>query len=204
MPASVRLVLVLVLGAGACGCGPAPGVRVEGKPAPPCSVNGMLFRDTPAETFEQCGRTSDPIDEEVADCTQAAIEAKRAFVAQLETARPTPAHLRPALVGAQFGGRYELRIYSEGERTPVELVRSSATRPSLSMLPTLAGRIRCVQSDAPPDPTDSGWRDLDDEGLHKLHAGECLEWFDEAAWQRQPWTLRYDASARVDCSLASR
>jgi hypothetical protein len=160
----------------------------------------MLFRDTPATSFEQCGRTSLPAEGEVGRCIEAAIAAQRPFVAQLATPRPVPAHRRPALVGAEFDGRYQVRQYigdeRRGERSTMTPTRSGPKTTELSFIGELGG-LRCELSDAPPDAEDPGWRRLDER--HRFHAGRCLEWFDAAAWKRAPWDARFDPDLRLAC-----
>jgi hypothetical protein len=201
---AIRLVWALV----AFGCGaPTPGVRTgEDAPAPPCSINGMLFRDTPSTEFTQCGKAAAPFSGEVLACMKSAMSERRPFVVLMETPGLVPASRNPALVGAEFEGEFALRMYAvsgdgAGGRDPVDLLLTSPDAEAVQMQVALGETRHCVLAEAPPDPTDSGWVNVDQNGRHRFHAGKCLEWFDAAAWKDQPWALRFDSSAQLACAF---
>lgn len=108
---------------------PSPAVP-EQPAAPPCSVEGMLLRDTPIRTFEyRCPRTLLPPEGEVARCIANSIAAERPFVTELVMPKAMPPHEQPLLVGATFNGHYEVRIYQESQRSMSPATQERAREP---------------------------------------------------------------------------
>lgn len=199
-PALLAVVLVMI------GCkGSTPGVRDdEAGPAPPCSINGMLFRDTPATEFTQCGKASPPFEGEVLECMKSAMADERPFVVSIETPSLVPASRNPALVGAPFQAGFRLRTYAApeeglGRRDPVALILTSPDTTRVEMNVSIGKTRHCMLGKAAPDANDPRWVDVNADGRHRFHAGKCLEWFDAAAWKDQPWVSRFDASAQLAC-----
>lgn len=205
LPQLVGLILIM----SACGSETPPTSSgapesEEAGPAQPCSINGMLFRDTAAVEFKQCGEAAFPVEGEVAACMRIAMESKAPFVVLLKTARPTPAFMRPALVGADFGGRYQLRMYvsdvgGTGRRTNMNMVMTDATSQQLSFMNADNLGAECVMSEAQPAAQDQGWANVDAKGEHRFNPRSCVEWFDAAAWATQPWDSKFSEAARVAC-----
>jgi hypothetical protein len=199
-----ELALVLGLVFTCVGCRAKVGEHDEDRPAPPCSVNGMLFRDTPATDFERCGESELPLRGEVGECVKAAVAAKRPFVVELKPLGPSLVRAQSAIVGAQFDGSYGVRSYlgdpREGQRSAVELGVAAPGSPELVVRSDLESVLRCVQGADLPDADDPGWRALGPERRHMFHPGDCVEWFDDAQWQEQPWALGHHADQRLECA----
>jgi hypothetical protein len=201
------LVLALAVSA-AGGCRAKVAERDEAGPAAPCSVNGMLFRDTLATEFERCGVAELPLTGEVAECVKAAVQAQRPFVVELKLPRRLSlGRAQAAIVGAEFEGGYALRSYlgseQEGERSTMDLIVTSPRASELALVPAAKPTLRCVQSEAPPAANDPGWRasaPAGPAGRHRFHPGRCLEWFDDAQWERQPWALAHDGERHLECA----
>lgn len=199
--AALGLLAAACSGPRACGTEAQRDTVAEDEPARPCSVNGMLFRDTPDTDFRRCGRSRLPIDGEVADCVREASEAEQPFVVELAFPGVGPQR-RPALVGAHFDGEYALRTYvsrtdQSGERTPVELV---IPRPGSRALATMATQLRpfrCQLSAKAPPGDDWEVNPSNAEGL--INRAQCREWFDERAWRRSPWNSSFAAGAVLRC-----
>lgn len=188
----------------ACGGNKAGVPASEDAPAPPCSVNGMLFRDTPDTKFEQCGTASPPFDGEVLECMRKAMLEPRPFVVAIETPTLVPASRGPALVGAHFDGEFALRMYSfvdegVGERSPVELMLMSSEVDEVSLNMPLDQARRCTMTEQRPDPAAANWVDVNGDGKWLFDGTGCAEWFDGRAWKEQPWSVRHDASAQMRC-----
>ena len=127
----VGYVILSLLCSSACGNGEAEpsalALQVEDGPAPPCSVNSMLIRDTSSSEFKTCAESSIPLSGEAAICVKDAVEQGEPFTMMLKTGRPTPVGIRPTLVGATYQGEYRLRMYMQsgpgrGERSAMELL----------------------------------------------------------------------------------
>ena len=191
----------------ALGCGAKPEGRAESEreaasedgPAPPCSLNGMLFRDTPDTKLERCGSSGMPLDRAATRCIREAGEGEQPFVLVLEPAGMAKlSGLDIALVGAHFGGDYALRMYTElgageGERQAVSLMLTDPSSQELALMPT-GSPLRCSTGAEPPD---ASHRPVAGVDAHRFDASACSEWIDAAA--NLGWVFGYDPAHVLDC-----
>lgn len=203
---SVLVVLALGLA-----CSGEPGCtgskHVEGPPARPCSINGMLFRDTPDVDFQQCGSSSLPLDGEVVACVKAALADQRPFVVQISGGGFDPRGDGPALVGAHFEGGYGVRMYiargdTQGERTELQFVVTNPGSETLSTTVTNLKPYRCRMETQMPQGDD--WVHADEHARRMVDAQDCVEWFDETQWRRQPWDSRHEAASVLRCGAEAK
>lgn len=203
MEASVygRTALVTLIACMVSCKGNAPGLQSEADPAPPCSLNGMLFRDTPDTNFERCGSSGLPLSDAVSRCIQKASAAEKPFVVELEANRLSRlSGYQIAMAGAHFGKeqRYEVRMYtelsaSEGQREGVDLVLTSPTS-GVELMPDMGSTLTCSHGDAPPH---GDFEPVAGVEQHRFHAGSCREWIDAKA--NIAWVFHYDPAHVLDC-----
>lgn len=146
------------------------------------------------------------MDGEAADCAREAATAEAPFVVELAFPGAAPQR-QPALVGAHFGGRYQLRTYVSrtdqvGERTPVELVVPQPGSEALATMATQLRPLRCQMSAKPPE--GGTWELVEGRPHARRDVEACREWFDEGAWHRSPWASTYDEGAVLDCAVSVR
>ncbi len=214
MSAARVSLVVLALGGLACSSkdgdptGASPQKKQgEAPPASPCSVNGMLFRDTAATDFERCGRAELPLAGDARECVEAAMREQRPFVLELASGALLGPMDTPALVGAPFAEGYALRSYmpegrGRGTRTPVQLVMVKESLLELELMPRLDAALRCVEAPAIPSEFEGEWIPAKPAGRRRVNPQACVEWFDANAFAEKPWDSRFEAESVMKCDAS--